>query len=58
MVGALGLPCPDGWLDGAAARVRPATSTDGPPLALPRQMCADFNSCQQAFGFGQRAVQR
>lgn len=56
VIGALGLTCPEGWLRSAAVRVRPAASWNGPPLALPGQMCADFNRYQQAFGFSQRAI--
>jgi CelD/BcsL family acetyltransferase involved in cellulose biosynthesis len=53
---AVGLACPGGWLDQAAARVRPARTSHGKPLALPGQMCADFNSQQAGFGFTGRAA--
>lgn len=58
VMGALDLPCPESWLTSAAARVRPAVSWNGAPLALPGQVCADFNRYQRAFGFSGRAIPR
>jgi hypothetical protein len=54
---AVGLSCSGQWLDSAAARVRPNTRSDGPPLALPEQMRADFNGLQASFGFMGRAIE-
>jgi CelD/BcsL family acetyltransferase involved in cellulose biosynthesis len=52
----VGLPCPAEWLEPAADRVSPARSWQGEPLILPEEMCADFNSHQESFGFGGRAA--
>lgn len=57
VMNSVGLPCPDAWLEETAAKVTPARSSDGEPLALPGQMCRDFNSLQSSFGFkGQATV--
>ncbi len=54
----VGLPCPDSWLEQAIARVSPANSSAGTGLALPDQMCGDFNGFQASFGFKGRATLR
>ena len=50
------LPCPDGWAEQAAALVVPASRRHGETIALPGQMCADFNSLQAGFQFSGRAI--
>jgi hypothetical protein len=54
----VGLSCPDSWLEQATARVSPASSSAGTGLALPDQMCDDFNDLQASFGFKGRATPR
>jgi CelD/BcsL family acetyltransferase involved in cellulose biosynthesis len=53
---ALHLPCPDGWVKQAAARVIPASHRYGETIALPGQMGADFNSLQTGLQFSGRAI--
>jgi CelD/BcsL family acetyltransferase involved in cellulose biosynthesis len=50
------MPCPDGWVEQAAALVEPASRRHGPAITLPGQMCADFNSFQEDFQFSGRAI--
>jgi CelD/BcsL family acetyltransferase involved in cellulose biosynthesis len=52
----LHLPCPDGWMEQAAALVIPASRRHGETITLPGQMCADFNSLQAGFQFSGRAI--
>ena len=52
----LGLPCPDWFLEQAAARVNPASNPNSKSLALPAKMCEDFNRLQASFGFKGRAT--
>ena len=54
----VGLSCPDWWLEQAVAVVRPARNSHGTPLALPDQMCEDFNRLQRRFGFKGQATLR
>jgi hypothetical protein len=55
---AVELPCPDSWLERATARVSKAGNSAGKGLALPDQMCDDFNGFQAGFGFRGRATVR
>jgi len=55
---AVRLPCPDGWVEQAAALVVPASRRRGETITLPEQMCADFNSLQEGFQFSGRAIAR
>jgi CelD/BcsL family acetyltransferase involved in cellulose biosynthesis len=50
------LPCPDGWVEQAAALVVPASRQHGETITLPGQMCTDFNSLQAGFQFSGRAI--
>jgi hypothetical protein len=52
------LSCPDSWLEQAAAKVSPASNSNGKVLALPDQMCEDFNRLQANFRFKGRATVR
>jgi hypothetical protein len=52
----VGLSCPHSWLAQAAASVSPVRNSDGTGLALPSQMCDDFNCFQARFGFRGRAT--
>jgi CelD/BcsL family acetyltransferase involved in cellulose biosynthesis len=52
----LHLPCPDGWVEQAAAQVIPGSHRHGETITLPGQMCADFNSLQAGFQFSGRAI--
>jgi Sulfotransferase family len=52
----LAMPCPERWLQSAAARVRPARSHDGTDLILPDRIRTDFNALQARFGFEGRAI--
>jgi Sulfotransferase family len=52
----VGLPCPATWLAQATARVSPAGNSGDAGLALPSQMCNDFNGFQASFGFKGRAT--
>jgi hypothetical protein len=56
IMNSLGMPCPERWLQSAAARVRPGRSHDGTDLILPARMRADFNHLQARFGFDGRAI--
>jgi hypothetical protein len=52
----VGLSCPDEWLKGITSwSIRP-NSSKGEPVALPQQMCDDFNRLQASYGFHGRAV--
>jgi hypothetical protein len=51
----LRLSCPNWWLEQSPARVKPVHNWHGECLALPDQMCTDFNSLQESFGFKRRA---
>jgi hypothetical protein len=55
-VDSLGLSSPDEWLDWAAAQVKHSAGSGGRLLALPQQMCTDFNLLQDSFAFKGRAV--
>lgn len=56
LMDSLGLPCLDWWLEQATARVTPANSWQGEPLALPNQMRTDFNNLQASFELKGRAI--
>ena len=58
VMAAVGLPCPDSWLEHATSRVSPASSSAGKGLTLPDQMCDDFNGFQAGLGFVGRATMR
>jgi Sulfotransferase family len=53
----VGLSCPEPWLSEAAGLVRAPGDRQGNPVALPGQMCADFNEFQRSFGFAGRATE-
>jgi CelD/BcsL family acetyltransferase involved in cellulose biosynthesis len=52
----LGLGCPDTWAEQASAEVSSGRAGQGEPVALPPQMCADFNSFQMRFGLKGHAI--
>jgi hypothetical protein len=54
----VGLSCPHSWLARAIARVGPVNHSGDTSLALPSQMCDDFNYFQTTFGFKGRATLR
>lgn len=58
VMSSVGLPCPDSLLDQVTARVNPASNSNGKALALPSQMCEDFNRLQASFAFKGRASVR
>ena len=58
MMDDVGLSCPDSWLEQATARVSAASGSADTGLALPDQMCDDFNAFQKSFGFSGRATLR
>jgi hypothetical protein len=57
LAGGLGLSCPDSWLNEACQLVRTPSNRAGDPIALPGQMCNEFNMLQKSFGFPGRATE-
>ena len=58
LMGSLQLSSPDGWLQQAIPLVAPAKTREYASLLLPDQICADFNSLQESFGFKGRAARQ
>lgn len=56
LAGWLGLSCPAQWLEHAVARVSPAGGPGPGQLALPGEICLEFNRLQARLGFEGRAV--
>ena len=56
MASALGLACPEQWLEWAMVEVNRRSERRPSTLALPRTMCRDFNMFQEKFGFKGRSV--
>jgi hypothetical protein len=51
-----GLSCPEAWLLKIGSWVNNSVSPHSEPLALPQQMCEDFNRLQASYGFDGRAI--